>query len=92
MHTDAGRSVFVNGGWDGKEWLDSTWRLDLDASVDGRPLMPVWTVLRTEGFTPWKRSHHCLMAGPRAPQLPSAALRSRASAPGTAATSSSRAS
>ena len=69
MHTDAGRSVFVNGGWDGKEWLDSTWRLDLDASVDGRPLMPVWTVLRTEGFTPWKRSHHCLMAGPRAPHL-----------------------
>ena len=53
-----GGSLWMVGGWDGVEWLDTTYRLDLYAPT------PRWTQLDADGFVPWRRSHCCLVPSP----------------------------
>ena len=60
--TAMGGSLWMVGGYDGSTWLDSTWRLDLYAEPK-----PRWTLLEVTGFTPWRRSHGCLLPSPTAP-------------------------
>ena len=55
-----GGSLWMVGGWDGVEWLDTTYRLDLYAPT------PRWTQLDADGFVPWRRSHGCLVPSPTA--------------------------
>jgi len=54
-----GGSLWLTGGFDGKSWLDTTYRLDLYALPK-----PRWSLLEVTGFTPWRRSHCCLLASP----------------------------
>ncbi len=59
--TAMGGSLWMVGGWDGYEWLDTTYRLDLYAQP-----RPRWTQLEADGFVPWRRSHCCLVPSPTA--------------------------
>lgn len=60
----SGESLYLFGGWDGTDWLDSTWRLHL--------VTLEWSEVRAEGFVPWPRSHACLV--PLPPSEPGTAL------------------
>ncbi len=56
--------IWVIAGWDGKQMLDGTFRLKIanwEAGEVGK-----WERIKTEGFTPWRRSHMCVVAEPRA--------------------------
>ena len=53
-------ALWVFGGWDGKRWLDTTYVLRLGAdALSGR-----WERVETGGFTPYGRTHSCLLAMP----------------------------
>lgn len=59
-----GNALWVVGGWTGKRWTNEVYRLDLPV-FSGADAAAVWSPVRTTGFAPHARSHHCLYALPK---------------------------